>query len=657
MLCIAVLAAGAAGAAAAQGPATPAANRVAPDNSALNDLRAEFRLTYEAVGIGIGPPAEADSAALRRYTLYPYLERARIERALLETSADFDALDERARRFIAQHEGEPVAQALHRSWLRSLADRERWDTFVTAYRPDLASARMRCEYLAAKIAFDDIDGIAAEIESQWLAPTQQPSQCEPVFQWLRDAGLLSEELVEQRVRALLANGQTGFGRVIARRLTAERARPLLAWADLLEQPAQTLDDWLANGFPNIEEQALLEGWFRFARNSPTAAHDRAERLLATDATTQSAASRLALSLALGLAWDRQSQAIDWFARTAVEDFDDDALAWLARAALWSGQWRLVADSIESMSAEERATSAWRYWQARAEEQIGDKRSAREIYAGLLPDDNYYAVMAAIRLQRTPAPHQQNLPADNELTVAIAADPVFIRVRELIAVDLRSEATLEWQYGYAALNGAAREQSVHVAAGLGLHDIAVATATRHAVFDDYNLLYPRPYDSAVTRAAELSRLQSHLLYAVIRQESLYRSDAASGRDALGLMQLRPGTARRTARDAQLPPPQRSDLFEPDINVMLGALNLNALLERFDGQLAVALAGYNAGPEAAQRWLPERSIDSDIWIENIPYNETRAYVRRVMWHRLVFEWLETARVETLDDWLAPVVMPAD
>jgi soluble lytic murein transglycosylase len=139
--------------------------------------------------------------------------------------------------------------------------------------------------------------------------------------------------------------------------------------------------------------------------------------------------------------------------------------------------------------------------------------------------------------------------------------------------------------------------------------------------------------------------------------LYRSDAASGRDALGLMQLRPGTARRTARDAQLPPPQRSDLFEPDINVMLGALNLNALLERFDGQLAVALAGYNAGPEAAQRWLPERSIDSDIWIENIPYNETRAYVRRVMWHRLVFEWLETARVETLDDWLAPVVMPAD
>jgi soluble lytic murein transglycosylase len=310
-----------------------------------------------------------------------------------------------------------------------------------------------------------------------------------------------------------------------------------------------------------------------------------------------------------------------------------------------------------MSAEERATSAWRYWQARAEEQIGDKRSAREIYAGLLPDDNYYAVMAAIRLQRTPAPHQQNLPADNELTVAIAADPVFIRVRELIAVGLRSEATLEWQYGYAALNGAEREQSVHVAAGLGLHDIAVATATRHAVFDDYNLLYPRPYDSAVTRAAELSRLQSHLLYAVIRQESLYRSDAASGRDALGLMQLRPGTARRTARDAQLPPPQRSDLFEPDINVMLGALNLNTLLERFDGQLAVALAGYNAGPEAAQRWLPERSIDSDIWIENIPYNETRAYVRRVMWHRLVFEWLETARVETLDDWLAPVVMPAD
>jgi soluble lytic murein transglycosylase len=226
------------------------------------------------------------------------------------------------------------------------------------------------------------------------------------------------------------------------------------------------------------------------------------------------------------------------------------------------------------------------------------------------------------------------------------------VRELVAVGLRSEATLEWQYGYSDLDGAARMQSIHVAADLGLYDISVATATRHEVFADYRLLYPRPYAPAVRRAAELSKLNSLLIYAVIRQESLYRSDATSGRNAFGLMQLQLGTARSTASQLQLPRPQRSDLFEPETNVRLGAMHLNSLLARFDDQLPVALAGYNAGPQAAQRWLPERELDADIWIENIPYNETRAYVRRVMWNRLVFEWLENGRVEESEDWLKPV-----
>jgi len=623
-----------------------------PGSVPLDEVRAEFRATLDAVANGTGPPVSSDSAALRRYALYPYLEAARIERELLQANAGSSVADDLAREFIAAHEPAPVARALRRNWMESLARRDQWDAFITAYRPNLSDARMQCQYLAARIARDDIVGIAREIESQWLRPVRQPLECEPVFQWLRDEGLLGEELTEQRVRALLANGQAAFGRVIARRLSPARAAPLLAWAELMENPERTLDNWLSAGFPDIGEDALMDGWFRFARNSPSAALERAERVLAADVTQDRGASEFALSLALGLAWDRRAEAIAWFARTDVNDLDDDALGWLARAALWSGRWRLVADSIQSMSAEARETSAWRYWQARAEEQLGDKRRARELYAELVPDDNYYAAMAAFRLDRRPAPHPETLAADSAVTAAIAEDAAFVRVRELVAVGLRSEATLEWQHGYSNLDGAARRQSIHVAADLGLYDISVATATRHDVFADYRLLYPRPYAPAVARAAELSNLHGLLIYAVIRQESLYRSDATSDRNAFGLMQLQLGTARSAASQLQLPRPRRTDLFEPETNVMLGAAHLNTLLARFDDQLPVALAGYNAGPQAAQRWLPERALDADIWIENIPYNETRAYVRRVLWHRLVFEWLENGRVEKSDDWLQPV-----
>jgi soluble lytic murein transglycosylase len=95
-----------------------------------------------------------------------------------------------------------------------------------------------------------------------------------------------------------------------------------------------------------------------------------------------------------------------------------------------------------------------------------------------------------------------------------------------------------------------------------------------------------------------------------------------------------------------------LFDPTINIPLGAARVAELLEQFDGQVPVGLAAYNAGEAAAARWLPPRAVDSDVWIENIPYNETRAYVRRVLWHSLVFRWLETGRPQSTRDWVASV-----
>ena len=81
-------------------------------------------------------------------------------------------------------------------------------------------------------------------------------------------------------------------------------------------------------------------------------------------------------------------------------------------------------------------------------------------------------------------------------------------------------------------------------------------------------------------------------------------------------------------------------------------LQALTEKFDGERIMALAGYNAGPQAALRWQPDQPIDSDIWIENIPYNETRGYVQRVLWHSVVFAWLRTGAPQKTGSWIARV-----
>ena len=100
-----------------------------------------------------------------------------------------------------------------------------------------------------------------------------------------------------------------------------------------------------------------------------------------------------------------------------------------------------------------------------------------------------------------------------------------------------------------------------------------------------------------------------------------------------------------------------MFNPVINVPLGAAHLRNLVDRFGAQTMVALAGYNAGPNAAARWMPSESLDPDIWVENIPYNETRNYVQRILWHNIVFSWLLTGEPQKVDGWLVRIAPVSD
>ena len=253
----------------------------------------------------------------------------------------------------------------------------------------------------------------------------------------------------------------------------------------------------------------------------------------------------------------------------------------------------------------------------------------------------------------PQPAVARLEQDPAQIESLGARPAFVRARELLLCALRGPAFREWESGFNSLTDAERTQAVALAARWQWHDVSVAMATQQRVFYDYALLYPRPYDAEVSAAAGLAALDAPLLYGMIRQESLFRSDAVSQAGAVGLAQLLPATAARTARAWRHPDASAIDLFDPATNIQLGAWHMRELADRFDGQTPIALAAYNAGESAADRWLPQEPLDADIWIENIPYNETREYVERVLWHRIVFGWLETHEPQRVDAMLEPIV----
>lgn len=599
---------------------------------------------------------KADSEALRTYPLYPYLQAARIKRALDSATNELGTADQRAETFIAYYQREPVGRDLRSSWLTSLATRQQWQPFLKQYRDDWASDSLRCQSFTARIALGQTQDLTLDIARQWLTPSSLPD-CERAFEWMRSQNALTPELIEQRVRRALDDNNPSFAKQIVVSLPADRAAPLLLWAALLENPQKQIDALIASSALQVEPKAQLAGWTRLARTDRDGAMRRYESFVRARGLTEETASPYALSLALALAWDRRPEALDYFKKVLAEDFDESAREWHARAAMWAGNWTLLGNIIAAMPEQQRSTARWRYWTARATEKNGDPKLARQLYESVLLDDNFYSIMSAARLDQPLEPHPQKLALDQAQVKRMEALPPMVRARELLLSDMRREATREWLFGFEQLMQPARAQAIHLAARWGWYDQAIATASQQRVFNDYELLYPQPYDAEVLSAAKLTGLTPQLIYSVMRQESLYQRDAFSSAGARGLLQMLPATARRVAQKWKRPRPSPDDLFNPVINVPLGAANLRSLMDRFGGQTLVALAGYNAGPNAAARWMPEESIDPDIWVENIPYNETRSYVQRILWHNVVFSWLKTGAPQKVDNWLVRIAPLSD
>ena len=625
----------------------------ATDTAASAEARKAFQEAYARASTNISDSSTTDGASLKSYPLYPYLQAARIQEALSGDATDStDALDKRAAEFMAVYGQQPVSRNLRHAWLEDLARRAQWNQFLAVYHDVGVTDALRCQSFVARIELGKTEGLVADIQKQWLTAHSLP-ECDRPFAWLKENGALTTALVEERIHLALDNNNAAFARQLIPELPSDRLAVLSQWAELLESPLRSIDTLIASPSTPVDPNALLAGWKRLTRSDPDAAKERYTKFISARGLSKESASPYALALALALAWDRDPAALEIFNLVAPSDLDDPSLEWWARAALWSKDWKVAAHAIAAMTETNRHTARWRYWSARIAEQSQDSQQAQTLYAGLLADDNYYSGMAAARLGQAVTPHPQAVPVNADLMETLERTPGLVRARELFLCGMRPEAMAEWQFAFESLSTEARVQSIRLAAEWGWYEQSVSVATAQHVFNDYSLLYPHPYDAEVNAAAHLAQLAPEIVYGVVRQESLYRIDAVSNAGARGLMQLQPATARTTARHYKRPSPALTDLFDPYINTALGAARLRMLLDEFDGQIPVALAGYNAGTSAVTRWLPQEPMDSDIWIENIPYNETRGYVQRILWHSLMFTWLRTkGRSQPTDSWLTPI-----
>jgi len=596
-------------------------------------------------------PEPPDSTALERYVIYDYLTAARLRRDLvLKPSDDLDA---KIDAFLSARGQQPVTRTLRSEWLGGLAARKRWDWFLPR-AAEATSPALICARLAGRLTLGETRGLSTEALAHWSLPQKQLPECDPVFAWLRSQGLLTPALAEARTRATLAAANPRLAREFADDVPAASAAPLLQWARLLEAPKAVLETLATNTRLPVEADALLAGFNRLSLTDSGAASALLPGLLARPDMTPALQLRLRRLAALGAAFGRDPTATAAFARLPAEANDDELQEWRVRAALWNGEYAKALTWIGEMPSGLATQPRWRYWRARAVAATEGNDKAQPLFAEISGLRDYYGYLAADRLHHPYSLNAHPAPRDEATQRELAGTPGMARARALFDCSMEEEASLEWLVALSGAEPAVKVQAAQLAAGWGWYAQAIATLAQTGQWDDVRLRYPRPFPDAIDEASNLTQVPADWILAVMRQESLFRSEAVSRAGARGLMQMQPETATAVARRWHLRVPAKANP-DPTQDTTLGAAYLKELLDRYDGQLGPGLAAYNAGPLAVARWLPTRPMDADIWIENIPYSETRIYVQRILEHIVAFAWVRDAETPRLASLLRRVETP--
>ena len=343
------------------------------------------------------------------------------------------------------------------------------------------------------------------------------------------------------------------------------------------------------------------------------------------------------------------------------DLNDDLLAWKVRAALRAGQWKQVGRAIDAMTPTARQDSTWTYWKARSltAGRAGDEEraQARQLYERIAASTGFYEQLALEELGERVTPPPAPAPLTDAEKAAARANPGLQRALYAIAMGLRAEGVREWNYSTNLHQaGGMAERELLAAADLACQqqvwDRCINTSERTKTVIDAGQRFPMPFRSAVVERAQGVGLDPAYVYGLIRQESRFIMDARSGVGASGLMQVMPATARWTAKKIGLTGFTPSQINDRDTNITIGTAYLKLALDDFDGSMPLAAAAYNAGPGRPRNWRNGPVLDAAIWAENVPFNETRDYVKKVLANTVNYAAILTGAPQSLKSRLGQV-----
>lgn len=598
-----------------------------PAAPTLAQQRDAFRAAYAAAQNGQDWHALAQG--LETYPLYPYLEATALQHDIkTATPAQIDA-------YLQRYAGMIPADDLRKAELGWLAQQKDWTNFRRFYQPGLGDA-LACDALQASLAQGKPLDFDRDLAALWKQ-TSVPSACAPVFTAAAAQGLLTPQRVWNRIERAADAGNASTIEDSAQWLTGTDAVEAQRIADALRSPSTLLKKAATLADTPRNREAVSRALVRMARRDSTQAQTYWQALSGQFKFDQEELDRVLAALALYNAVDFGPDAVAQLAALPSSAQTDATREWRVRAAVAQGDWKAAEAAIQALTPDEMQHDEWRYWKARIAQKLGQTSAALDGYTALAQQVTFYGFLAADQANLPYSICPQTLPADPAASQQVEKDPGMTRAFEFFALDMLPNARREWNRAYANLTPAQQLQAVSLASSRGWADRAVFAFGKSGDLQYYALRFPLADKDRVITSARNAGIDPAWAFAIIRAETAWQTDAQSGANARGLMQLVPGTASMVARRSGLPYDGANSLYDPAINIPLGTQYLANVAMRFNGSPWLASAAYNAGPANAQRWVDARgNLDPETFILTIPFNETRDYVTRVMSFATIYGW---------------------
>ncbi|AOE49686.1 transglycosylase SLT domain-containing protein [Kangiella sediminilitoris] len=570
--------------------------------------------------------------ALKDYPLYPYLEyKELLNKLSRKHQKDIDS-------FITEYSNTPLANRLKYRFAQELG-KQNHIAMMQQYYSYGSDPELDCKILKHQLKNgSSIKSLSNRIEDLWSVPKSQDKACDSLFTRWIDKGLLTEEVAYHRFYRTAQEGSIGLLKYLKRFLPRNQQYIADLWIRVKKDPGVVnRTNFFPGKDPNLEAPLLVYAIKKLAWGD----RDRAYRVW------QHTKNRIPLAeghhddiertLFLALATENNSKALDWLDKKNISRFISDDLVshWKLAVYLRNERWNNIKQLFQILPNDQRNSNKWKYWNAIAQEKTGQHEESAFMLKELAQKRDYYGYLAASRLNQPLKLNHEPVTIDTDVIKQVKSSDYLMRAKELFELERYINATREWRYLLNNLNSDSEIMAASkIAHSWGWYNQGILTIAKTGHWDDTDIRFPTAFKSSYIKMAKKVNLPPQWLMGVSRQESAYGPLAVSPAGAYGLMQVMPATAKVYSNKFNIPYSSRRDLLKPDINIEMGSRYLELRYDQFSKNPVYASAAYNAGKNRIDMWKKFGRHPTDIWIESIPYTETRIYIKKVMTYRAVY-----------------------